>query len=102
MHLFKNKGYVFAAISLGLGASAYYSQAIVFPGMISTVYANGRLMWAGWASCLVGIAITVGEIVGGAAYKWTGHMKYQCIAVMTLATLFFGCKSCRYPLFCHC
>ena len=30
MHLFKNKGWVAAVISLSLGASTYYSQAIVW------------------------------------------------------------------------
>lgn len=92
IHLFRNRGYMFAAFSLSLGASTYYSQAIVFPGLISAVYANGRLMWAGWASSLVGIAITTGEMVGGAMLKPLGHMKYQCIAVMCLATLFLGCE----------
>ena len=44
MHLFKDKGWVAAVISLSLGASVYYSQAIVWPQMTTTVYANGRLM----------------------------------------------------------
>ena len=39
-------------------------------------------MWAGWASSLVGIAITSGEMVGGAAVKPLGHMKIQAICVM--------------------
>ena len=60
--------------------------------MVSSVYANGRLMWAGWVSCLVGIAITTGEVVGGAAVKPLGHMKIQAITVMVLATLFLGRK----------
>ena len=45
MHLFKNGGWVAAVISLALGASVYYSQAIVWPQMTATVYANGRLMY---------------------------------------------------------
>ncbi|KIW07445.1 uncharacterized protein PV09_02284 [Verruconis gallopava] len=90
MHFFRNGGYMFSALSLGLGASTYYSQAIVFPGLISTVYANGRLMWAGWASCLVGIAVTIGEMIGGGLAERLGKLKYQCIAVMTAATLFLG------------
>jgi hypothetical protein len=92
MHFFKNRGYVFSAISLGLGASTYYSQAIIFPGLIANVYADGRLMWGGWASCLVGLGITVGEMVGGGLAERVGKLKYQCIAVMTLATLFLGRK----------
>lgn len=92
MHFFRNRGYLVSALSLAVGASTYYSQAIVFPGMVSSVYANGRLMWAGWVSCLVGIAITTGEVVGGAAVKPLGHMKIQAITVMVLATLFLGRK----------
>jgi hypothetical protein len=60
MHLFKDTGYVAAMISLALGASVYYSQAIIWPQMTANVYAQGRPMWAGWVSSLVGIGITVG------------------------------------------
>ena len=44
IHLFKNGGWVASVISLSLGASVYYSQAIVWPAMTSNVYATGRLM----------------------------------------------------------
>ena len=60
MHLFKDIGYTASMISLALGASVYYSQAIIWPQLVGNVYSNGRLMWGGWVSCLVGIGITVG------------------------------------------
>lgn len=44
LHLFKNTEWLASVISLSLGASVYYSQAIVWPQMTSTVYAEGRLM----------------------------------------------------------
>lgn len=117
MHLFKDLGYTSSMISLSLGASVYYSQAIIWPQLTANVYATGKgAMWGGWVSCLVGIGITVGvstsyvahwetlltlvaqEIIGGAVAKPIGKTRYQCIAVMTLATLFLGCRLSTAPL----
>ncbi|KAJ4366143.1 hypothetical protein N0V83_007778 [Neocucurbitaria cava] len=90
IHFFKNRGWVAAMISLSLGASVYYSQAIVWPQMTVNVYAEGRVMWGGLVACIVGIGITFGEILGGTVAKSLGHWKYQCITVITLGTLFLG------------
>ncbi|KAF2681419.1 siderophore iron transporter [Lentithecium fluviatile CBS 122367] len=90
MHLFKNRGWVAAMLSLSIGASVYYSQAIIWPQMTANVYARGRVEWAGIVSCLVGIGITIGEIIGGAVAKNFGHWKIQCCCVITLGTLFLG------------
>lgn len=92
MHLLKNRGYVASFLSLSLGASVYYSQAIIWPEMAANVYSNGRLMWAGWVATLVGIGITVGEMIGGSVAKLIGKTKYQLLVVITLGTLFLGCK----------
>jgi MFS family permease len=93
MHLFKDRGYIAPMLSLSIGASVYYSQAIIWPGMATNVYSQGRPMWAGWVSTLVGLGITVGEMVGGGLATIIGKTKFQCIAVMTLGTLFLGRKS---------
>lgn len=69
IHFFKNKGWVASMLSLSLAASVYYSQAIIWPQMTTNVYAEGRVMWAGLVSCLVGIGITLGEIIGGGVAK---------------------------------
>lgn len=65
MEFFRNRGWVATMLSLSLGVSVYYSQAIVWPQMTANVYAEGRLMWGGLVSCVVGIGITFGEIIGG-------------------------------------
>ncbi|ORY15284.1 fungal trichothecene efflux pump [Clohesyomyces aquaticus] len=90
MHLFWNRGWFASMISLSLGASVYYSQAIVWPQLTNNVYAEGRVMWGGLVSCLVGIGITVGEVIGGGIAKNLGRWKLQCIVVMTLGTLLLG------------
>lgn len=90
IHLFKNRGFVASAIVLSLGASVYYSQAIVWPSMAANVYANGRAMWAGWAGTLVGIGITIGEIIGGTLAKHIGRFKYQLLALITVSTISLG------------
>jgi MFS family permease len=69
MHFFKDRGWVASMLSLSIGASVYYSQAIVWPEMTTNVYSQGRPMWAGWVSCLVGLGITFGEILGGGVAK---------------------------------
>jgi hypothetical protein len=76
--------------------------------MTTNVYAQGRVSWAGIVSSLVGIGITVGEIIGGGVAKVClpsgfrlphqltfylqnfGHWKIQCICVITLGTLLLG------------
>ncbi|KAF2735795.1 siderophore iron transporter [Polyplosphaeria fusca] len=90
MHFFRNRGWVAAMMSLSLAASVYYSQAIIWPQMTVNVYAEGRVMWGGLVSCLVGLGITIGEIIGGGVAKNLGHWKLQCICVITLGTLFLG------------
>jgi hypothetical protein len=60
LHLFKDRGYVAALLSLALGASTYYSQAIIWPALVGNVYAQGRPMWGGWVGSLVGLGVTVG------------------------------------------
>jgi hypothetical protein len=61
--------------------------------MTATVYSEGRLMWTGWVGSLAGIAITVGEIIGGIMIKKTGKTKYQAIFVMIVGTICLGGKS---------
>ncbi|KAF2468936.1 MFS general substrate transporter [Lindgomyces ingoldianus] len=90
IHLFRNRGWVASMLSLSLGASVYYSQAIVWPQMTANVYAEGRVMWGGLVSCLVGIGITIGEVIGGGVAKNLGKWKIQCICVITLGTLLLG------------
>ncbi|OAG10688.1 MFS general substrate transporter [Paraphaeosphaeria sporulosa] len=90
MEFFRNRGWVASMLSLSLGASVYYSQAIVWPQMTANVYAEGRLMWGGVVSSVVGIGITLGEIIGGGFAKHLGHWKLQCLTVITLGTLFLG------------
>jgi hypothetical protein len=48
-----------------IGASVYYAFAIIWPNMVLGLYADGRHMWAGWAACVVGGGITLGEILAG-------------------------------------
>ena len=70
----------------------------IWPEMAANVYADGRQMWAGWVACLVGIGITVGEMIGGSLAKLIGKTKYQLLVVITLGTLFLGSKS-HFPSF---
>jgi len=90
MYLFKNRGYVAAVLLVSLGATVYYAFAIIWPAMVATVYGDGRPMWVGWISSLVGIGITVGELIGGIFAEKIGKVKYQCITMITLGSIFLA------------
>lgn len=74
-------------LSLSLAASVYYSQAIVWAEMTTNVYAQGRVMWAGLVSCLFGIGITLGEIIGGGVAKICSHFSLFPIATTDIMHL---------------
>jgi hypothetical protein len=97
IHLFKNRGWLASAILLSLGASVYYSQAIIFPAMASTVYSNGRPMWAGLVGCVPGIGITIGEIIGGAAARKVGKTKFQVVTAISIGTVLLGAMASCTP-----
>jgi hypothetical protein len=61
--------------------------AIVWPQMAVLVFSNGRQMWAGWVSTLVGIGVTTGELIGGMAAEKVGKTKYQCMAAITVGSI---------------
>ncbi|KAF2020247.1 MFS general substrate transporter [Aaosphaeria arxii CBS 175.79] len=90
MHIFKNYSWNAAVILTGLGASVYYAFAIVWPSMVAVLYADGGPMTAAWLSALVGLCITIGQIVGGFSGKKIGYLKWQCVVGITLGSLFFA------------
>jgi hypothetical protein len=73
MHLLLDWNYVNMSVLLDLGASTFYYFAIIWPSMVSTVYAEGREIWAGYMACLVGACVTLGLPAGGLAAGFLGH-----------------------------
>ncbi|KAF2396913.1 MFS general substrate transporter [Trichodelitschia bisporula] len=62
MYLFKNRGWNVTVIIWALGASVYYSLALLYPNMVAVLYSNNHgIMWVGWASCVSNSAILFGE-----------------------------------------
>ena len=47
-------------------------------------------MNSAWLSSLVGLCITLGQIVGGFSGKKIGHLKWQCVVGITLGAICFG------------
>ncbi|OCK82683.1 hypothetical protein K432DRAFT_423977 [Lepidopterella palustris CBS 459.81] len=84
MHLFKNSGWVPAILLVSLGASVYYGFAIIFPRMVTTVYANGYLNWPAW-------------IIGGFIVEPIRRTKWQVIAVTAIGTALFGSAATSTP-----
>jgi Fungal trichothecene efflux pump (TRI12) len=92
MHFFRDRGWLAAVLSLSLGASVFYSQAVIWPQMVANVYANGRIMWGAWVANLVGIGVTSGMAIGGSVAKLIGYTKWQCVTAITLSTLSKCCS----------
>ena len=69
MSLCKNKAWLVITFIWSIDASVYYAFAIIWPDMVNVLYANGRHLWAGWASCVVTGGITVGMVGGGLVKK---------------------------------
>lgn len=90
MHIFSNYSWNASVILTGLGASVYYAFAIVWPSMVAVLYSDGGVMGAAWLSSLVGLCITIGQIVGGFSGKKIGHLKWQCVVGIILGAVCFG------------
>ncbi|KAF2737378.1 MFS general substrate transporter [Polyplosphaeria fusca] len=90
MHLFSNYGWNASVLLTGLGASVYYAFAIVWPSMVAVLYSDGGVMSSAWLSCLVGLCITLGQIVGGFAGKSIGHLKWQAVFCFVIGGICFG------------
>ncbi|KAF1938796.1 MFS general substrate transporter [Clathrospora elynae] len=90
MHIFNNYSWNASVILTGLGASIYYAFAIVWPSMVAVLYSDGGVMASAWLSALVGLYITLRQIVGGFSGKKIGHLKWQCVVVISLGALCFG------------
>lgn len=90
MQLFRNRGWNASCLILGVGATVYYAMAVIWPQMAVTVYGNGDPMYSGWIACIVGVAITTGELCGGMGQKLFQHTKWQCLCCLTVGTAVLG------------
>ncbi|KAF2119628.1 fungal trichothecene efflux pump [Lophiotrema nucula] len=90
MHLFSNYSWNASVILTGLGASVYYAFAIVWPSMVAVLYNDSGVMASAWLSSLVGLCITLGQIVGGFSGKSIGKLKWQAVACFVLGGICFG------------
>lgn len=101
MHLFKNGPWVMSTIVLGVGAGMYYAFAIIWPSMVTVLYADGDQMYGGWLASLVGLGLLAGEIIGGLLATPLGKVKFQMIGSVTCALVFFACKYLSKLPFCN-
>lgn len=90
MGLFRNYSWNASVVLTGLGASVYYAFAIVWPAMVAVLYSDRGVMSGAWLSSLVGLCITIGQIVGGFSGKAIGYLKWQCVVGITLGAVCFG------------
>lgn len=84
MHIVLNKDWGFSVLVLAIGASIYYSMAIVWPQMAAAVYNNGDRLQVAWISCASVSRTTFGAIFSGVTSRFVGKAKIQCIIVITI------------------
>jgi hypothetical protein len=93
MSLFLHTPWVASVTLSGLGQSIYYAFAIVWPQMVSLLYADASSsMDSAWLASVSGIGWTTGIIIGGLVATAIHRVKYQCFTAIFLGGLFFGCK----------
>jgi hypothetical protein len=93
MWVVDNRGWIFATLMFGMGASMHYAFSIVWPTMVNLLYADPNdPMGTSWLSTLVGLLIVVGEIFDGFLAKRIEFIKWQLVAVFAIGGIFFACE----------
>lgn len=90
MQLLRAPGFLAAVVVSGLGASLYYALGVVWPSMVTNVYASGDFMTDGWVASITGVGWVFGEILSGFLAKPLGRIKEQCIVTLLIAGVFLG------------
>ncbi|KAF2665042.1 MFS general substrate transporter [Microthyrium microscopicum] len=91
IHLFKRRDWVVILVLWALGAAVYYANAILWPGMVATVYSEGHgTMWIGWVSCIPSCGILFGEYCG-AWYRKKTHMQIRVAFIV--GAIFLACMA---------
>jgi hypothetical protein len=88
VHLLNNRGLILAILLWSIGASVYYAFAIVWPGMLITLYADKHTdpMWSGYAALALNGGISFGEIIGSLTKKRI-HNTIQIVFALGAALL---------------
>lgn len=82
--LFTHRPYVVSVILAGLGAGVYYAGAIIWPPLTRIMWSNGDLMLGAYLSCLAGLAVIAGQIIGGTLARPIGKQKIQATVTVTI------------------
>jgi len=91
MYLLKNRGWNVTVIIWAIGAGVYYANALLWPGMVNSMYARGHgPMWIGWMSCIPNCGILFGEYC---ACWYKKNTNWQIMVLFACGSLFLGCKS---------
>lgn len=92
VHLLADVKWVCNSAVLGLGASAYYSLAIIWPIQASVVYGATDIE-LGALSAIPGIAIIVGQCIGGYVAPKIGRVTIQCAVVLVAGGALIACMA---------
>ncbi|CAK7219829.1 hypothetical protein SBRCBS47491_003983 [Sporothrix bragantina] len=92
MHIVRDLKWVCNSAVLGLGASAYYSLAIIWPMQASVVYGATDIE-LGALSAIPGIAIVVGQCIGGYLAPKIGRVTWQCAFVLVAGGAMIACMA---------
>ncbi|KAL4869733.1 hypothetical protein BDV12DRAFT_184888 [Aspergillus spectabilis] len=93
MRLLRNWPWTAAVVTSGLGASLYYGLAVVWPSMVSLVYASGDYVTDSLLASLDGAGWLLGEIISGFAAVHIRRIKYQSIMTLGIAGVLLACMA---------
>lgn len=78
IRLFRNISFVAIVLCASIGSMIYYSQTILWPTILGTVYTTDVIK-IGWQSSVVGGGVLLGQCMGGFALSYIPKVKYQTI-----------------------
>jgi len=95
--LFTHRPYVVSVILAGLGAGVYYAGAIIWPPLTRIMWANGDPMLGAYLSCIAGLAVIAGQIIGGLLAQSIRKQKIQATVTVTIGGALLAGMFCERP-----
>lgn len=93
--LFTHRPYVVSVVLAGVGAGVYYAGAIIWPPLTRIMWADGDMMLGAYLSCLAGLAVIAGQIIGGLFARSLGQQRIQATVAVAIGGAFLAGKRCN-------
>ncbi|OAL32577.1 hypothetical protein AYO20_07887 [Fonsecaea nubica] len=96
-HIFKNGEWLAAIAVLGLAASAFYGFSLIWPGMVSTLYATESETINNLTMSLPGLGVGTGGILGSVLAKLYKRTKILATVSFAIGGILLACLATCTP-----